>query len=100
MLNFVMSQNRLGLLEFLKRCSNLRKAQSELCWLNYSLKIEFHDVPISFKYGYIKFLILCFEMFPVNSIVPNIHSVKNYVFKTCYECFYHIMLFFGECVQE
>jgi len=45
--NFIMSQNRLGLLEFLEHCCNLRKAQSEVCWLNFCPRIESHDVLVS-----------------------------------------------------
>jgi len=95
-----MSHNRLGLLEFPEHCSNLSKAQSEVCWLNFFLRIEFNDVPVCFKYGCLKFFILCSEMFPINLIVPNKQSIENYVFKMYSKSSYHTMLSFGNVFKN
>jgi len=63
-----MSQYRLGLLEVLKCCSNLRKAQGEVCWLNLFPRMEFHDVVVGLE------LFVINQLFRISFLLKGICS--------------------------
>ena len=77
MWNFAISLNRSKLLGFQERCSELRKAQSEVCWLNFSVRIESLGVLVSFEYEGPSSYFSCSELFLIKLTIPNKLVLKD-----------------------